>query len=262
MLKLATYVGTRLTKVVREIQCSNCGAPLEFEPGEIIVSCGYCGYTSIIQTGEPFTLEHSVILNKIEHDDVNELIRGWMKKSFMSPRDLERKAAIDEPTLVYLPFWVISPKATTTYKGIIERISPPVNKEGQVSNRYSWLVIARKGADFPTRSYTIPLEGRIPFNPAKLTRGAKILNSEVGKDEAVEVAQQEIKQLQIFIAKKEVDVIIESQFEFEIEEMFYLHTPVWFTSYTYKGSKYLVLLDGAEGEIIKGDLPTVEFKLI
>ncbi len=254
--------GTKLTKVVREIECSNCGAPLKFEPGEIIVSCSYCGYTSVIQTGEPFTLEHSAILNKIERNNVNELVHGWMKRSFMAPRDLDRKAAIDEPTLVYLPFWVISAKATTTYKGALERISPPVNKEGQVSNRYNWLVIARKGVDFPTRSYKIPLEGRIPFDPAKLTREAKILNSEVGKDEAVEIAQQEIKQLQIFIAKKEVDVITDLQFEFEIEEIFYLHTPVWFTSYSYKGSKYQVLLDGAEGKIIKGDLPTVEFKLI
>jgi len=254
--------GTKLTKVVREIECSNCGAPLKFEPGEIIVSCSYCGYTSVIQTGEPFTLEHSAILNKIERGNVNGLIHGWMKRSFMAPRDLDGKAAIDEPTLVYLPFWVVSAKATTTYKGALERISPPVNKEGQVSNRYSWLVIARKGVGFPTRSYKIPLEGRIPFDPAKLTREAKILNSEVGKDEAVEIAQQEIKQLQIFIAKKEVDVITDSQFEFEIEEIFYLHTPVWFTSYSYKGSKYQVLLDGAEGEIIKGDLPTVEFKLI
>jgi len=249
-----------LTKVVREIQCSNCGAPLEFDPGEIIVSCRYCGYTSVIDTGEPFTLEHSVILNNTEKDQVSGLIRGWMRKSFMAPKELEKKAQMDEPTLIYVPFWVVSITATLVYKGVLERVSPPIIKDSQVSNKYSWLVIARKGVGFPTRSYKIPFEGRIPFNPTKLT--GKVLNSELGKEEAAQIAQQEIKDFQLFLAKQEVDVITESKFDAKIEEIFYLHTPVWFTSYTYKGSKYQVLLDGSNKEVIKGDLPTAEFKLL
>jgi hypothetical protein len=256
------FLGRLLTKIVREINCSNCGAPLEFEPGEIIVSCKYCGYTCVIQTGQPFTLEHSVALNNIRKNDVNELIRGWMKKSFMAPRDLEKKTEIDEATLTYLPFWFISAQATTTYKGVVERVTPSVSKEDQVSNRYTWLVIARKGVAFPTRSYKIPLEGRIPFDPAKLDKTAKILNSEVGREEALQYAEQEIKELQLFLAKQDVDIITESSFEFTAEEVFYLHTPVWFTTYAYKGTKYQVLLDGTAGEVIKGDLPTVEFKFI
>jgi hypothetical protein len=251
-----------LTRLVKEIDCSNCGAPLEFEPGELIVSCRYCGYTSVIQTGEPFTLEHSMVLNTTKEEEVNELIRSWMKQSFMAPRDLERKATVSEATLVYLPFWVMSTKSTTTYKGAVERVTPVVNKEGQVNNRYSWLVIARKGVDFPTRAYKIPLEGRIPFDPTKLARTAKILNSEIEKAEAVEIAEQEIKQHQLFIAKQDVDIIIESQFEFNLEEVFYIHAPVWFVSYTYKGSEYQILLDGASKDIIKGGFPPVEFKLI
>lgn len=251
-----------MTKIVKEIDCSNCGAPLEFEPGELIVSCRYCGYTSVIQTGEPFALEHSMVLDTIKDDEVNELIRSWMKQNFMAPRDLERKATVSEATLVYLPFWVMSTKSTTTYKGTVERVTPVVNKEGQVNNTYSWLVIARKDVDFPTRAYKIPLEGRIPFDPAKLSRTAKILNSEIDKAEAVEIAEQEIKQYQLSIAKQDVDIIIESQFEFNLEEVFYIHAPVWFVSYTYKGSEYQILLDGASKEVIKGGLPPVEFKFI
>ena len=251
-----------MTKIVQEINCSNCGAPLEFEPGEIIASCKYCGYTSIIQTKEPFTLEHSVIVNIIERDKIGELIRGWMKKSFIAPRDLEKKAVIEESSLTYLPFWVIKARATTTYKGILERVAPSVNKEGEIKNSYTWLVIARIGSAFPTRSYKIPIEGRIPFNPAKLERPAKILNSEVSREEAAQTAEQEIKELQLFLAKQEIDVITESHFEFEAEETFYLHAPIWSAAYAYKDVKYEVLLDGASGDIIKGTLPTAEFKLM
>ena len=251
-----------MARIVKEIDCSNCGAPLEFESGELVVSCRYCGYTSLIQTGEAFTLEHSMVMNAVEEEDVKDLIQSWMRQSFMAPRDLEKKATISQATLVYLPFWVVSIRSTTTYKGTLERVTPVVTKEGQVENRFSWLVIARKGVDFPTRDYKIPLEGRIPFDPTKLDRTAKILNSEMEKAEAVEIAEQEIKEHQLFIAKQDVDIIIEAQSKFDLEEVFYIHGPVWFASYRYKGSEYQIFLDGVSKEVIKGGFPPVEFKFL
>jgi DNA-directed RNA polymerase subunit RPC12/RpoP len=36
--------------VAQEIKCSHCGAPVEFKPGEIIATCRYCGFTTVIET--------------------------------------------------------------------------------------------------------------------------------------------------------------------------------------------------------------------
>jgi len=52
--------------VVQEIRCSHCDAPLAFNPGEIIVTCRCCGFTGVIETGEPFTLEHCMLLNEYD----------------------------------------------------------------------------------------------------------------------------------------------------------------------------------------------------
>jgi hypothetical protein len=50
--------------------------------------------------------------------------------------------------------------------------------------------------------------------------------------------------------------------EFDVKSTLYLHSPIWFVNYDYKKQRYRILLDGATGEVIKGDLPAPEFKLL
>ena len=52
--------------VLQEIHCSHCGAPIQFNPGELMATCKYCGFTQVIETGETFEFEHSMILNKFD----------------------------------------------------------------------------------------------------------------------------------------------------------------------------------------------------
>jgi len=54
--------------------------PIPFQPGEILATCKYCGYTSVIQTGQAFTYEHSVLLNKFDQVQIEAPIRNWMKE--------------------------------------------------------------------------------------------------------------------------------------------------------------------------------------
>lgn len=247
--------------IVQEIRCSNCGAPISFRPGEIIATCRYCGFTCVIETGKPFTLEHSMMLNEYNPDQAEELIRNWMRSGFLKPGDLAKSSRVAERSLVYLPFWVVPATATSKYKGIFERVAPPVVKEGRIEKRYEWLVLARKGADFPTREYDIPLEGKIPYDFRKIEGFAKTLNSEMAREEAVGLARQQIGDHHEFLAKQEVDKIIEIKSEFSIGDAVYLHAPVWFVVYEYKGERYNILLDGATGTVIKGDIPATRFDL-
>jgi hypothetical protein len=43
--------------------------------------------------------------------------------------------------------------------------------------------------------------------------------------------------------------------EIKINQTVYLHAPVWFIKYEYKGKNYTMWLDGATGTVIKGDIP-------
>jgi len=251
-----------MVAVTSEINCSHCGAPLPVQPGEILVTCNYCGFTSVIETGKAFEFEHSLILNTVQAEQVFERVRNWMSGSFMAPKDINKKSAMVEQNLVYLPFWVVSAEASTHYKGVFERIAPAVEKEGDIADHYDWLVLARRQSDFPTRAYHLSLTGKIPFEATKIERGAKVLNSELGSDEAVQQAHDEIENLHEYLAKDKVDRVVDIKMNLDVKGTYYLHSPIWFITYGYKNSHYHVLLDGASGEVIKGDLPNENFKLL
>lgn len=248
--------------IVEEIHCSNCGAPLTFTPGEIVATCRYCGFTQVIETGKAFELEHSMILNEYKPEQTDELVRNWMRGGFLKPSDLARASKILEKSLTYLPFWVVSVEALSTYKGVFERLTPPVVKEGKIEEKYNWLVLARKATDFPAREYKVPLKGKIPYDFRRIEAFAKVLNSEIERDEAIDVAKQQIENLHQFLVKQDVDKVIEMNTNFEVGDSVYLHAPVWFIVYEYKRKRYSIFLDGATGTVIKGDVPTSKFGLI
>jgi hypothetical protein len=245
--------------VAQEIRCSHCGAPVEFKPGEIVATCKYCGFTTVIETGKAFNFEHSLLLNNYGVDQIENLVRDWMRSGFMKPGDLVRKSKIIEKNLVYLPFWVVSAEATTKYKGIFERIAPPIVKEGQIQKEYNWLILAREAAGFPTREYDVPLTGKIPYDFRKIEGFAKLLNSEIDRDEALELARQQIDAHHRFLLAQDIDRIVEATTSVNLKQMVYLHAPVWFIKYEYKGNMYQMIVDGSTGMVLKGDIPSTKF---
>jgi DNA-directed RNA polymerase subunit RPC12/RpoP len=248
--------------IVSEISCSHCGAPISFEPGEIIATCKYCGYTVVIETGNTFTFEHSMLLNKYNPTTIEDPVKNWMHAGFLKPSDLAKKSKITEKSLIYLPFWVVSVQVTSNYKGIFERMTPSVVKEGTIEKEYNWLVLARKATEFPTKEYNVPLEGKIPYDFRKIEDFAKILNSEVNKDEALALAKQQIEELHRYLAQQDVDKIIEIKSEIKEGQTVYLHAPAWLIKYEYKSEAYQLWIDGATGTAIKGDIPSTGFGIL
>jgi hypothetical protein len=248
--------------VAQEIRCSHCGAPVEFKPGEIIATCKYCGFTTVIETGQVFTFEHSLLLNKYDETQIETPIRDWMRSGFLKPSDLAKKSKLLEKNLVYLPFWVVSVEAKSTYKGIFERITPPIVKEGTIEKEYDWLVLAREATEFPTREYDVPLEGKIPYDFRKIEGFAKVLNSEIDRDEALELAKQQIDAHHRFLLQQDVDKIVEIKTDFNVKQIVYLHAPLWFVKYEYKGNAFQLIVDGATGTALKGDIPSSKFGLL
>ena len=248
--------------VAEGIRCSHCGAPVEFTPGEIVATCKYCGFTTVVETGQAFNFEHSLLLNRYDETKIEESIRDWMRSGFLKPSDLAKKARITEKSLVYLPFWVVSVEAKSTYKGIFERITPSIVKEGTIEKEYNWLVLAREATEFPTREYDVPLEGKIPYDFRQIEGFAKIFNSEIEKDEATELAKQQIEAHHRFLLQQDIDKIVEMKTDFNVKQAVYLHAPIWFIKYDYRGESYQLLIDGATGTAIKGGIPQKGFGIL
>ena len=122
-------------------------------------------------------------------------------------------------------------------------------------------MLARRQSDFPIRSYHLSLSGKIPFDISRI-QDAKVLNSEVTSDEAVAQARDEITNLHEYLAKEKIDRVVEFSTQFDVTGSLYLHAPIWFVTYVYKNLRYEVVLDGSSAEVIKGDLPNTDFKLL
>ncbi|UCE95926.1 MAG: hypothetical protein JSV51_09565 [Candidatus Bathyarchaeota archaeon] len=247
--------------IIHKINCAHCGAPIQFDPGELVTTCNYCGFTQLIKTGQPFNFGHSMLLNEYNPAQVENIVHEWMRTGFIKPGNLEKASKIVEKSLTYIPFWVLEVKVNSSYKGIFERLTPPVVKEGKIQKNYDWLILARKATQFPTREYNVPLEGKILFDFRKIEGFAKVLNSEIEKSEAVEKSKQQIEAHHKFLAKQEVDKIVEMQTNFRFGDVVYLHAPIWFITYEYEKKQYRIFLDGASGLVIKGDIPALKSSL-
>jgi hypothetical protein len=234
---------------------------VQFNPGEIIATCSYCGFTTVIETGKAFTFEHSLVPNKFDSHTIDVPIRDWMGGGFLKPKDLVRRSKISEKNLFYLPFWVVSVEAKSVYKGIFERIAPAVMNEGTLTKEYDWLILAREASVFPTREYRVPLAGKIPFDFRRIEGYAKLLNSEIGREAALELAKTQIDVHHRYLLRVELDRIVEMQTDLNLKQMVYLHAPFWFVKYVYKDSAFQIIIDGAMGVALKGDLPPVKFGL-
>jgi len=251
-----------MSQIVSGIKCPNCGAQLNLSPGELVATCRYCGYTSVVGANTPFQLQHSLILNNLNNTRITQDLQDWMRSGFMKPGDLAKRSTLTVLELRYLPFWLVPLTATSTYEGMLERISPPTPRKGTIQNEYDWLVLGRKAVEFPTRDYKVPAEGKIPFDFTKIEAHAKFLNSELDSDEAVIRAKDEVEENQRFLLKQEVDQVTQFNTSFRVEIPTYLHAPLCFVQYEYKGKSYNAIIDGSSGGIIRADIPQVDFKMI
>ena len=251
-----------MSGIVSEIKCKNCGAPLNLKPGELVATCRYCGYTAVVGADSPFQLEHSLIVNEFDTARITESLQNWMRSGFMKPGDLAKKSRIQIMELRYLPFWLVPLKATSQYEGVLERVSPPSPRKGTIENDYDWLVLGRKGAVFPTRDYSVPVEGKIPFDFKRVDPQGVFLNSEIESNEAVRHAKDEVEEHQRFLVKQDVDQVTRFSTEFNVSTPTYIHAPLWFATYEYKGRSYNAILDGSSGAVLRGDVPTTDFRML
>ena len=251
-----------MSDIVSEIRCKNCGAPLNLKPGELVSTCRYCGFTAVVGANTSFQLEHSLILNNHNPGAIGDVLQDWMGSGFMKPQDLARKSRILSLELRYLPFWLIRMKASSAYEGVLERISPPMPRKGTIENVYDWLVLGRRGTQFPTRDYKVPVTGKIPFDFTKIDSQAKFLNSELSSAEAVQQARDEVDDHQRFLATQVIDRILSFSTDFNIETPTYIHAPLWFGQYEYKARTYNALIDGSSGVVLRADIPPVDFRSI
>ncbi|MEM3504122.1 MAG: hypothetical protein QW134_07865 [Nitrososphaeria archaeon] len=246
-----------MPEILREVVCPHCGAPLKFDKGDIIFTCHYCGYTGLLNVSKPFTFEHSMFVNQISADLVENIVRDWFSEGFLKPPDLRKRGRVVEKNLFYVPLWIISLNAVTSFEGYFERLGPSIVRKDVIRGSYDWIVIARKNTPFPEREYRLGLASKVPFEVGRVEKYSIVLNSEIDSDEAEGRAVEGVRSLHKYLVQREVDKILSFSCEVKVLEKNYLHAPIWFIVYEYKGGLYKLYIDGARKDVIFGEVPEI-----
>jgi hypothetical protein len=249
-----------MPEVVDKLKCPDCGGPLKVNPGDAIVTCGYCGSDVNLAVGSKYFLRHSIVPAKIGPEKIDDFVRGWMGSGFLKPSDLARKHKVLAKELQMIPLFIIHAIARTEYEGMLTRAGRPVPKKGTLEKEYYWKVLGRRASAFPTREYEVPLAAKADFEIAALVPGAKFLNSEIAEPEAISRARQEMEANQRFLLEEEADTFSRLETRIDFKDTEFIHVSAWFITYQYRGRTYSLILDGATGEDIKAEIPQAEKK--
>jgi len=242
--------------LVESISCPKCGGPLNLTTGEVIVTCPYCGTASRIRGDKPFVLNHSMLMARVDRDAAMRTIQGWMDGGVMKPDDLRKASRITSLACTYVPFYVFEVDATTHYAGTLTRTGTNDQRSGDLRRDYFWKILGRRSGDFPTREYKLPLAQKVPFDTAGMIPDSRFLNAEVDEDEAERLVREEVDGHQKELLKDLVDVVEDAATAIQVKDAEFLHAPIWFAAYEYRGRSYAIVLDAASGEVVRGDIPS------
>lgn len=241
--------------LVESLNCPKCGGPVNLATGEVIVTCPYCGTASRIEGDKPFLLRHSMLAARLDRDDALRAVEGWLAGGVMKPDDLRKASRVTALECVYLPFYVFEVDATTAYAGVLTRTGRDERRTGDLRRDYFWKVLGRRSGEFPTREYKLPLAHKIPFEAGRMVRDSRFLNAEVDDEEAERITREQVGGHQRELLRDLVDVVEDARTEIDVKDSEFLHAPIWFASYEYRGKPYAIVIDAASADVIRGDIP-------
>ena len=245
-----------MAEVVQTINCAKCGAPLRIKKGEAVIVCEYCGTANSLRADRFYIVAHSWMPNKLDKEDVIKRAREWMGGGMLGPSDLGR-SEITKVELVYLPLWVFRTRNSTRYVGLFQR-GEQKRIEGTEERELFWKVLGRREAAFPVMAYHVPLAQKVPFAIEEAIEGI-FLNGELDEEEAKALARQQIAEHMRRLASEKVDSFERCDTETRFMESEFLHVPIWFIEYRYRGRPYKLYIEGTGGEVVKGEVPPAEF---
>ncbi len=143
---------------IHEISCSNCGAPLSYIEGEAVITCEYCGTTTMLAGFDNIVTvkSHYLLPPKAGRDEAIGIASSWLEKGFYRSKNLPKRVSWKTIESKVLPYWIVRCTGSTRWSGMQKRtktIGEGKNKksekywepvQGRIKEDYTWPVYARE----------------------------------------------------------------------------------------------------------------------
>ncbi len=118
---LAGIVGKQATQApvlapteAKSLNCPSCGAPINPQFGEMVITCSYCGTTiSLSANGWKGIAKQTMLpVNFLDKEKINAKIHDLMDQGLLH-RHLQENSTLEEMNLSLVPYWIVSASART-----------------------------------------------------------------------------------------------------------------------------------------------------
>ncbi|MEZ4317413.1 MAG: hypothetical protein R3F61_07910 [Myxococcota bacterium] len=254
-----------------ELHCEGCGAVLTLDPGHLAATCPFCASSRVTvrETTEDALRPTRVLPFRVQSAEAVRTAREWLGRGWLRPPGVVEAAQLDRFLGVYLPYWVFGAHLTCAYECEVgtdrwvtvrrdgrterQRVTDWVWKSGQVAFRSDGVVVpgtARvAGLD---RVGSFPLESVVPYTPDVLV-GFAAHSYDVALPEAWDTGRARLRSLAADAAKSNAGGDRQRNFSASVdlneESWSYALLPVWLSTYTWDGRRWVLVVNGASGEV-------------
>jgi len=264
--------------------CLHCGAPMTYDPEEVLVVCNYCGYINNTTGEQP--PRYSMLPIVLSGSQAMEVAKDHVAKGILVTRGMAERAEWGSIVLRYIPNWAVTvqldgdiegKKALVKTRDAKSQVAQEVAMQAlggalggifggagrgagravtdrteriSISEAMDVPVVARKAAEYQPDpgAYKIPLEKKEPFKKT----GEETLNVEIRAQEAAErakgLALQEVRSRYTFVSRFSV-------FANPMGEAELIYSPWWFIEYRMGGNAYSTIVDACNGSVVAGQRP-------
>lgn len=265
------------------LHCEACGAEIAVEAGALATACPFCASNHVdlrAVTGGALRPQQ-VLAFQLPAAEAAEAASRWLGRGWKHPSDLRQLARVDRFTGVYLPWWLFDARMTVDWRCEVgtTRTTTYTDSSGRRRTRTTTTWRWKDGRIHPAyRQVPIPGTTRVPgiervgafptermqaYDPALLAGfGAQAYDVSLpdawdrGRDtmrrqtaEACKAAAGGDKQRNLSLTA-----------DLDDEAWTYALLPVYVSAYTFRGRTWVVLVNGATGEV-GGQRPVAWWKV-
>lgn len=258
----------------QELECNNCGATMLLAPQALTHVCPFCGSSSVVQHqfAQDKLRPRFLIPFKIVDETALTTIQAWLSSSWMTPRDLQQRAGLDELMGTYLPYWTFTARCTADWKAQVGHTKTEWYTDSQGNRRTRTKTVWRWESGHVNEMIrdllvagTAKLEQRlldevdqfqlqslVEYDPSFLA-GFNAQTYDVGRDAAWRRGREIMREMTKRACYGQASTSKIRNFSMSLdygeEAWRYVLLPVYLTTYRYEDETYSVMVNGQTGAI-------------